>query len=309
MTTADGKQIDLSVIVVSFSDAATLSHCLDALYQEKSGAAVEVIVVRDAERMHSDVQSVLQQMKEKHPHLSVLEAQRGTTVPNMRKEGLKAAGGEIIALIEDDCVVSLDWCSAQLAAHRGQCAGAGGPVVPDQFRKPLDWGYFFCEYARFMPPFEGDVSALPGNNMSYKRAALNKLIESGQIDNGFYEVFINSSLLAAGEHLHADPALAVRNTHSWSRAAAFSVPFHHGRGYAGMRFSGAPLKRILYLFLSFALPALQTLRLCRTVIARKGYALQLYSAIPAIVIFYTSWSAGEFMGYLLGPGTSLERWR
>jgi hypothetical protein len=77
-----------------------------------------------------------------------------------------------------------------------------------------------------------------------------------------------------------------------------------------MRFEKKAIwQRIAYLCISLALPMLQTYRVAREVKQREQYAPRLLQALPSILLFWSSWSAGEFMGYLLGPGESLKQWR
>ncbi|HEY9778076.1 MAG TPA: glycosyltransferase [Planktothrix sp.] len=293
----------LSVVVVSFNEAPLLERCLRSLAQQEGEC--ELIVVRDSARMTADIARV----RAEFARFAWLEAPARSTVPAMRTVGIEQSSGDVIALTEDDCIVSTDWCARLRQAHDAQKAVAiGGPVQPGDFSRALDWGVFFCEYARFMPPYAGIVRALAGNNMSYKRVAIDQLKASEKIASGFYEVFVNSSLQQSGHELYAEESLAVSNNNSWSWSNVTTVPYNHGRGFAGSRFSSLT-KRLPYLGVSLLLPALQTLRVCRQVISRKRHLVPLVRALPVIALFWSSWSVGEFMGYLLGPGRSLEEWR
>ena len=160
-----------------------------------------------------------------------------------------------------------------------------------------------------MQPFEGKVQVLSGNNVSYKRTTLNELLQNHPHNEGFYEVFVHLALQQAGQPLKAVPGLVVHNCNSWNFTNISTVPFHHGRGFAGMRFTNYSLKRILYLVLTLLLPLVQVSRVIKLVFTRKRYVLHLFKAIPDILIFSISWSLGEFVGYLFGAGKSLERWQ
>jgi hypothetical protein len=61
--------------------------------------------------------------------------------------------------------------------------------------------------------------------------------------------------------------------------------------------------------LATALPALAILRIGRIVLDRGRHAGRAIQALPWIVILSLCWAIGEALGYLAGPGDSLDRWR
>jgi len=246
------------------------------------------------------------QLRQRFPDVSWLSVSDHITVPQMRTYGILQSQGEIVGLLEDDCVVTDDWCLAVLRAHEGSQVAIGGGILPGRYRHLLDWAIYFCEYARFMPPFSGIKSALPGNHVTYKRSALPQL-EAGQ---GFYEVFLHADWLKADRKLIADPAMVVKNINQWSLRQVTRVPFHHGRAFAGMRATGFSVwRRGLYVVFSTVLPALKVARLATEVFRRRRYGVEFCLSIPWIMIFLTSWSVGELWGYAVGPGHSAEEWR
>jgi hypothetical protein len=302
MNEQQSQTASLSLVVVSFNELGLLERCLASIVGDADDT--EVIVVRAAGMEKPD------RLRHSYARFIWLEAPERCTVPQMRRLGIETSSGDIVALTEDDCLMQPSWSRLLRRAHEQNFQAIGGAVVPAEFDSPLDWGVFFCEYARFLPPFEGVVTALPGNNVSYKRATLHALQAKGLFETGFYEAFVNLTLMQSGEQLHADRELSVTNINHRRLPNATSVPFHHGRGFAGMRFAQhSSWLRAPYLAITVVLPALQTLRVCHQVLSRKQYRTQLLGALPAILLFWISWSIGEFMGYLLGPGASLEQWR
>lgn len=293
----------LSVIVISFNPSTLLERCLTSLTQQiQSG--IEIIVVKD----WGQSLDAYERLKQQFQSVQWVTATPRATVPQMRRLGIDVSQAEIVALLEDDCVVSAGWCAAVLEAHQLPCGAIGGAVEPGDYAKALDWSVYFCEYVRFMQPFAGEVQALPGNNVSYRRSMLNSLLtQTG--DQGFYEVFAHRMLQQAGQSLKADPALVVYNQNSWTLANISTVPFHHGRGFAGMRVAGKYWHdRLPFLGIAVILPLVQVSRITKDVFIRKRHTLKLLQALPGIVMFSISWSIGEFFGYLFGPGESLEHW-
>jgi hypothetical protein len=296
----------LSVIVISFNASLLLKRCLTSLNQQMSLDEVEVVVIRDWYTHPDESESLPDQFS----RVVWISASQGATVPQMRYAGILQSRGEIVALLEDDCVTPSNWCSSVINAHRSPHVAIGGAVEPGAYKKGLDWGVYFCEYVRFMRPFQGEVQSLPGNNVSYKRTALEPFLQGNSATTGFYDVFIHQSLQQSGHTLRAEPALALHHINSWTLSHLLNVPFHHGRGFAGMRLAGQPFwKCWFFAGITPLLPWLQLTRIARHVFTRQRYRLRLIRTLPEILLFSTSWAIGEWIGYVFGPGKSLEQWR
>lgn len=297
--------LQLSVVVASSNHGALLKTCIEALAAQADPATVEIIVARDAERFADVDRSGL---ASRFPALRWIEAPAGTTVPRLRGLGIAAARGPLVAMIEDDCVVDTGWCRGALASP-GHFAALGGAVEPGPYRRRLDWAVYFCEYGRFMLPVpSGGAAPLPGNNVVYAQRALSELPEAGRMD--FRDVFIHAAWQAAGVPTGVTGDLVVRNVNSWSPRHVTTVPFHHGRAYAAQRFGarGAAV-RTGFAVLAIGLPAVKLLRTIAGTLSRRRLLGQLALALPWMLVFAGSWSAGEILGCLAGPGDSPSRWR
>jgi hypothetical protein len=293
--------IRLSVMVVAFNGAIVLAHCLEALVPQSETTASEIVVVGSALD-----EPGYRALRAAYPQVRWLEAPDETTVPKMRQLALGLCQGAVVAMLEDTSLVAEGWCEAVLRAHQSAHLAIGGPIEPAAYGRARDWAVFFCEYARFMPPFAGAVAALPGNNAAYKQTAL---AGSAADDHGFYDVFVHWRWQQQGITLIADPAMVIRHAGGWSLAHLTSSPFHHGRAFAGLRFGPKAYRlRSLYAGLALALPLVQTVRVAR-VAARRRYAAKLLPALPWILLFTTCWAGGEVLGYLAGAGQSAAAWR
>jgi len=286
-------------VVVSFNGAALLSDCLSALITQPDFQEMEVHVISKLKR--GQVPEVHEETGRIYWH----QVPATETVPAMRSLGIMQSGAGLIALLEDDCIVGPHWSRSLLSAHQSDYPAVGGAIEPGPYTRGLDWGVFYCEFARFLLPFSGCVAALPGNNVSYKSEALD--IES--IQQGFYEVFIHENWRKSGIELYAAEGMVTSNNNTWNLENCTSIPFHHGRAYAGQRFgSHYGAKRICYGLLAMILPIIKSVRTLRQVISRRRTELPLLKALPWIIIFHSCWSLGEFVGYLAGPGDSIEKW-
>jgi hypothetical protein len=295
--------VDLSIVVVSLSRAEVLARCLPPLLAQAAGAGAEVWLVRQP----SDDPAVAA-LRRDHPQVSWLDAAPGDNVPRMRAAAMRLARGRVVALLEDDCTVAEGWCHGVQAAHLEDPPVVGGPIEPDSYPRALDWAVFLCEYARFLPPLQGEVLALPGNNVSYRRSLVLRWLEEHG-DDGFREAFAHEDWRGQGMPLLADPGMRVRNVNRWTVDTATRSAYHHGRAFAGQRFRGRPSRRLLYAAGSALLPVLKTARVAGEVLSRGRGAGSLLRALPWIIVFHTSWACGEWMGYLFGPGASADRWQ
>ncbi len=291
----------LSVIVVCINNDRVLEQCLAALVPQMASQDVEVLAIG-----HHDDGPNGRAVRSRYPAVVWVSAPNDFTVPRMRSSAMNQSHGEIVALLEDDCVVASNWCKEVVRAHQASFMAIGGPVEPGGTYRPWDWAIYFCEYGRFMAPFSGVVSALSGNNVSYKRAVLTDV----QDDRGFYEVFFHWRLQQRGHALYAQPNLAVRNVNHWSLAHLTAIPFHHGRAFAGLRAAGLPRwRRFLYAALSGGLPVVKVARVAQEVFRRRRNGRNFLRSLHWTVLFMLSWSLGEFSGYLAGAGGSPNRWR
>lgn len=298
----------LSIIVVCLNSPDVREACLKALDSQVDSGSVEILAVghwsSDEQRVNPDDE--FGSPGGRFPTVRWLSASKDSTVPQMRTQAILQSHGEIVALLEDDCVVSEDWSSEVVRAHIADHAIIGGAIAPGTYHRRLDWAIYFCEYARFMPPFSGNQNALPGNNVSYKKHALPALNPG----DGFYEVFFHEQWRDSGGQLIADQNITVTNVNHWSTRHLTNIPFHHGRAFAGMRsarFSAG--RKIVYFLLSPVLPAVKAVRLAAIVYSRRKYRTQFILSLPLIMIFLVSWSIGEFVGYSTGPGQSAGQWR
>jgi len=293
-----------SIVVVSFNALPLLERCLASLVDQADACGAEIVVVRAGRPDDPD-----ERLRHRFPRCRWLAAPAEETIPRLRSAGVRAAHGRIVALVEDDCVADRAWCEALLEAHRGHWAAVGGAVEPGRYARSIDWAVYFYEYSRFMLPFEAHAATdLPGNNVSYKRDAI-----AGEVredDDGLYDVFIHDQFRHRGLSTLMTPTLVVQNANSWPLSHILVAPYHHGRGFAAKRMEGRPLWwRVLFAVLAPFLPALQVYRILRITTGRRRLRGKMILALPAIVLFGSSWAFGECLGYLRGPGQSVQRWR
>jgi hypothetical protein len=290
----------LSVVVASVNGWPMLGATLRSLDAQPERPRMEVIVV---EAVGGETR---RRLREHRPAVEVIESDSRRTIPGLRHLGVRRARGDLVAILEDHGEAAPGWAAALIQAHDGPWGAVGG-VVENGRDGLVNWAAFFCEYAPYMAPVpEGDSHDLPGNNIAYKRPHL--LRHAGELEQGRWESWINDKIRADGVPIASTNRAVVRHIKPFRLGHFLVQRFHFARSYAGMRRVDQSIaRRLVYGFGSLALPALLTLRVTRTAVAKRRHLGRFAACLPLIGLFHTVGAAGEMIGYLIGPGDSLSR--
>lgn len=290
---------DLSVVIASVNGWDVLEPTLRALDAQPERDYMEVIVV---EALGEDVR---ERLRAHVPPVEIVEAER-LSIPKLRHLGVCRAQGKIVAILEDHGRVSPDWARSLLEAHRGPWAAVGGAVENGKFGL-VNWAVFFCEYTPYMKPVpEGEAVDLPGNNIAYKRPHLMR--HAAVLAEGKWESWINANLRADGVRLASTNSVVVQHIKPFRFLHFIVQRFHFARSYAGMRrVDQSPLQRLVYGLGSSVLPFLLLARVFKTVLRKRRNLGWFVLASPLVALFLTVGALGEMVGYLLGPGRSLDK--
>ncbi len=287
----------LSVVVASYNSPATLERCLAAL-EEQLAPEDEIIVADCSDRDPRD------QFRLQFPRVRFLRFTERLTIPELRREGLKRASGEIFLLTEGRMTPSNAWAAQLGEAHltHPKAPAIGGPI-DHTAASAFDDAVFFCEYGWHAPPApEGEVRELSGANLSYKGWVVELCRDL--LEAGAWEPFWHRRLEQHGHRLLRVPEAVVFYHNSLSAGQFLRQRFHYGRWFAADRIRG-PL-RLLYAAFCPLLPLLLTWRLGR-IARRRGRGGRFLRALPWILPFQAVWACGEFCGYLFGRGSSHRR--
>jgi len=294
---SDAGRPTLAIVIAAWNGPAALRACLQS-FSSQIEDDVEVIVAANFSAAS---------LADEFPFARWLFVGDRATVPVLRAAGVRDASGEIVALVEDHVRFDSEWCREIRRAHELPYAAIGGSVDNSPDQGIVDWAMYFLDYAAFMPPNEqGPVARLSGANVSYKRAALERV----GAHQGFFENIVNEDLKRSGHILHLAPAAVVYHDKHYRLSQALADCYHLARAYAAQRIAGASLsRRIIYGAGSLVLPVLLPARVVGGILAKRRRLRQLRLALPALLLLELAWSVGEFCGYLLGEGTSPARWR
>jgi glycosyltransferase involved in cell wall biosynthesis len=303
MTQPGVRSPELSVVVPSVNSLDDLAGCLQALEAQRADVRLEVLV---ADRLG---EAVRDEVRRRFPATRVIAAPLESTIPELRAMAIKAATGDLVAVIEDHVIVPPGW-ARQLAQAIAEGADVVGGSVENAARDSLmDWAAFLCEYSAALPPLPaGKVPWLVGNNVVYRRALLEK--HQATLDEGRWENHLHDTLRRDGIDLVCRPEIRVGHKMHYTFWLYFSQRFLYSRSYAGMRTEGRPfMTRLAYGCAAFVLPPLLLFRTVSTILKKGGHTALLLQSLPLISLFVLSWGAGEVAGYWFGPGDSLQKVR
>jgi len=201
------KSQSVSVVIASGAGGEFLFRCLDSLKGQALAERAEVIVV---DRCGG---KTLARLEEEHPFVTVVKAKLGhrPSVPELRMLGVKRAGGGIVAVIEEHCVVPPHWIQTIRSSFEDGCFAIGGPVLDNNFNRIRDWVVYFSEYHNYLPPWDnGERYALNGANIAYHRQ---KLLEHQDVlGSGYWEVVLHPLLAQSGGIFRSVPQMGVYHT-------------------------------------------------------------------------------------------------
>lgn len=280
-----GSEPTVTVVIGSNAPPERLAACLEALAPQRDG--VEVLV--------QEGQASPPALRERFPWAQ-FDTAPGRLVPEHWRDGIDRAAGEIVALTIASMVPAADWIATIRALH-AQHDVVGGAIEPGEGLRLVDWGEYFCRYARDLPPFEpSDDVELAGDNAAYKRSLLEGIAATYR--DGFWEPVSHRRLAADGVRLWHDPSLLVRQGRSAGFTAFARQRLAHGRRYGhqrGVHFSGA--RNVAGVLGAPLVPALMTLRVLRQVFAKGRYRGRALLALPVVVAYNAVWAYAEALGH------------
>jgi hypothetical protein len=290
----------LSVVVPSVNGWSDLEGCLAALAAQDLGRPVEVIV---ADRVGA---SVREPLRRRFPDVRLLEAAKGTTIPDLRAMAFDAVRADIVGVVEDHVLVPADWARRMLAEHAGGAQVVGGAVRNAATERLVDRAAFLCEYHQGLAPPEGAADWVVGNNVTYRRALLASHRDAWTA--GRWENHLHDALRADGISLLSRPSISVGHKMHYTVGSYLHQRYLYSRSYAGMRVRGASLPRRAAMGLAaFALPPVLLLRIAKQVWRFPEHRADLLKSLPLQALFTVSWAAGEVVGYWAGGGDALGK--
>ena len=293
----------VSVVIASGAGGEFLFRCLGSLADpaRRVGTGAEIIVV------DRTGPSTRERLSREFPHVRVLAApsDHRPTVPEMRRIGVDAASGDVVAILEEHCTAPAHWLATIEQEFRPDDAAIGGPILDHQFDRLRDWVVYFSEYHNFMPPWpDGERFLLNGANIAYARAKI--LAYRSELDRGYWEVVLHP-LLARDGRFRAVNAMGVYHTGPFDYAYYLRQRYLLSRVWGGTNKDRVtPATRLAHLAAGPVFPLFLFTRVTRCVLGNRPVLPKYALALPLLFPAWIAYSWGEWLGYLRGPGGALQ---
>jgi len=293
----------LSIIIADANGMPEINWCLSALEKQQPDETIEVIVVEPGGEM------MTQALRKQFPWIRLLTIENRLSIPEMRNLALECSQGEIIAILEDHEVVPPDWCRNMVDAHTEypEVAAIAGPIENIHPSNITNWAAFFCEYCTFMPPVSpGFTSNIPGNNITYKRWALEIGLPEDRT-HAFWETSLHPILLQRGCQFRIEPDVTISHQKHFGFFEFIQQRFLYSRYYASFITRGRSwLYKLVRSITCIILPVVLLKRILSCGLSKHRYLKELMLSLPLLCVFTVVWSVGEAAGYLTGAGHSLS---
>jgi len=207
-------------------DNLTITDCLAALTrQDYPRELIEVIAVDGGK-----VPALAALVRRSFPSAVILECPGGTKF-EQKNLGMKAARGEIVALLDADCAAPPDWISTMvkaIAAAPAEVAGVQG--VTDLSRGFLSREVSALLYGIRSGPHAGDAGRLVTDNVAFRRDVIRRFA----FEHPSFGTVVDSLLLhrlgRAGYRVLLSERL--RMVHSYPGTAGAGIPWFFLRAWA-----------------------------------------------------------------------------
>ncbi|OGT29363.1 MAG: hypothetical protein A2W28_00640 [Gammaproteobacteria bacterium RBG_16_51_14] len=285
----------VSVIIASYNSKKTIEDCLLSLESQATDKAFEVIVVDSS----SDGTSKL--VQEKFPQVRLYTFPKRKFVGDARNIGIPGAKGDVIALIDADCIADKNWIEEIVKAHQSQDLAIGGAIGNGNPKSFIGWASYFCEFSQWMPGGNSRwMTDIAGSNMSYKRQVFR---EFGPFIEGTYcsDTELHWRMVRRGRRLRFVPSILIFHRNIDALRKFLSHEFSHGCFFAQVRTKAQDfslIRRWVYIIFSPLIPLRLFLRDVWNNFKNRIYLRHFLKSMPLLIAGLMAWSWGECVGYI-----------
>ena len=241
----------LSVVIASYNSEKTIRACLESLENQTSRECFEIIVV------DSSTDNTPAIIKEKFPQIRLYHFSERKFPGDARNIGISKARGEIIAIIDADCMVGENWLAGVLRAHQVSHLVIGGAIANANPQSYVGWAFYFCKFSQWLPDGPGKwLAEMATANISYKREVFEKF---GNFIEGTYssDTEICWRLGNIGLLTRFVPDIVIYHPNIDHLGRFLKHQFERGCAFAKVRAASqkfSKMKKFVYLMFSFFIP-------------------------------------------------------
>jgi glycosyltransferase involved in cell wall biosynthesis len=265
MWPGDVAGIHVSFVVIAYNEAGNIGQALDGItaLAGLEQSRYEVIVVNDGSR--DGTASVVASRAAFNPHIKLIDLPQNQGRGYARATGITAARGELIATIDADILLPVNWFSEAMAALADYDA-VGGTAIPDG-----DVGYVY-KASQLVPRVVGHTTVVTGSNAVYRRKVFDLVTFDPSLREG-EDVALNKAIAQHGLSFATIPDLIVDHIENKTFPDSIRWLFVTGKGAT----------RQFFVYRQVRIPDLTTAIFLASLVA-GGLVAAVASLIAGIVI-------------------------
>jgi hypothetical protein len=222
--------------------------------------------------------------------------------------GVRAATAPLVVCAEEHSYPEPDWAANLIEAHEGPWVAVGGGLANANPGTATSWAHLYSDFGpAVLPAPSGEAGELPSHHTSYRRDAL--LAYGDELDRMLeVEWVLQEDLRARGGRLYRQPDAVSWHLNVSRIGSAFRSEYLGGRSFGANRADlrgWSVARRWLYVAASPLLPAVRLARALRDL--RRTNAGLVARVLPVLTLGLIANSAGQALGYALGPGGAARR--
>jgi len=208
----------VSVVIPVYNAEATIERCLESIVRQDAEFAYEVIVADSSNDRTPEI------IAESFPQVRLVRLGKRTYPGTARNAAIRVARGDLIAMVDADCIAKPDLLTRLVAMHDSETYSAVGGAICNG--TPGSWsglvGYLL-EFREFIPTSpRREVVTIPTANLCYRREVFDRF---GFFDDvrASEDLLFNWRLSLGGERILFEPSARVThlNRTGWSKIASY----------------------------------------------------------------------------------------
>ena len=296
-----------SVIIPSYNSETTIVRCLQAVTQQHFSEPYEVIVIDSSTDMTPEI------IRQQFPQVTLIHLKERIDAGTARNIGIRRSQGEIICLIDSDCIADPDWLRNIVDAHKGDYTAVGGAILNGNPDNLIGWAGYLAEFREFFPFHpQQPMRHIASCNISYKRSVFERY---GRFLPDYYpqeDLVFNLQLDKNHDMILFDPAVKVAHINKTSIKHFFIHQYRIGcitsqvlKHFPILRGHSIARSRILTILAAPFLPCAKFLNTFRVSMMSREYVRHFLYVSPLLFVGLLVWGIGCVRGAFL-PKEALQ---
>lgn len=210
----------VSFVVIAYNEAGNIARALDAISRLDDLGEHEIIVVDDGS--HDCTGQVVASIALRNPCVHLIELAENRGRGHARNAGIAKARGGLIAMVDADIILPVDWLTRAREALEKHDA-VGGVAVPDG-----DVAYIYKHF-KLVPRIVRGTTTVTGNNGLYRRRVFDVVSFDPALRDG-EDVALNHAMKRQRLSARTVRGLLVQHEESKKLGTSLKWLFDSGRG-------------------------------------------------------------------------------